>query len=106
MKFYTVFMLQLNARLQWVKLVRKINNSNTDPVEHTEHFFFKVGYSKHVHLSRGFRPSSLLLLAKGTVCFRSLCQKQTHPGNTHNFVPPQTHLSCLLYATPHRIVQI
>ena len=37
MKFYTVFVLQMNARLQWVKRVRKINNNNTDPVEHTEY---------------------------------------------------------------------
>jgi len=46
MKFYTVFVLQMNVRPQWVKRVRKINNSNTDPFEHTEHFFLTVGYSK------------------------------------------------------------
>lgn len=50
MKFYIVFILQMNVRLQWVKRVRMVNNSNTDPVEHTDNFFLKVGYSKHDHL--------------------------------------------------------
>jgi len=64
MKFCTVFMLQMNVRLQWVKRVRKVNTSNTEPIN-TQNI---SSYSKHGHLSRGFRPSSLLLLAQGTVC--------------------------------------
>jgi len=33
MKFCTVFMLQMNVRLQWVKRVMKVNTSNTEPIK-------------------------------------------------------------------------